>query len=443
MLDQRGVAERFISQGKIFQNAGFGMVHFDISDFPARRNYGVAIAQERSELILGDWVAELPVTFYRGHEVTGFTQDGDGVDVETKGGETFRAKYLVGCDGGRSAVRKAAGIEFTGWDASISYLIAECEMKGEPAWGIRPGERGINGIGKMEDGKRVRTVLIEPRVGEGDTPSVDELRATLTAVYGTDFGVHNVTWLSRFTDAARQAVSYRSGRVLLADDAAHVHAPTGGQGLNIGVQDAVNLGWKLAQVVRGTSPDSLLDTYQTERHPIGARVLKGTMAQVAMMRGDDRSKALHDVMAELFKMDEPRKRYAGMMSGLDIHYDLGPGHPLVGRRMPDLDLVIKGETVRTFTLLHEARPVLLNLAEAGALDLVAAPWADRVKRVDAQYTGTWELPVIGAVAPPGAALIRPDGYVAWVRDTGTDDPAGMAEALCAALTTWLGAPPPT
>ncbi len=414
VLDQRGIAERFLSQGKVMQVAGFAMIPLDISDFPTRHNYGLALWQEHIERILAAWVDELAVPIYRGREVTGFAQDDTGVDVELSDGRSLRAKYLVGCDGGRSLIRKKAGIDFPGWDPSISYLIAEVEMTDEPAWGIRRGEKGINGLGKLEDGKRVRVVLIEPHVRQGDEPTLDDLREALIAVYGTDFGVHDVTWLSRFTDTTRQAASYRERRVLLAGDAAHVHSPAGGQGLNIGVQDAVNLGWKLAQVVNGTSPESLLDTYQAERHPIGARVLKSTMAQTALNRGDERTKALRETMSELLKMDEPRKRYAAMMSGLDIHYDLGAGHPLLGRRMPDLDLVTESGPRRVFTLLHDARPVLLNLGEPGALDI--APWADRVQRVDARYAGVWELPVLGAVAAPTAVLIRPDGYVAWVGD---------------------------
>jgi hypothetical protein len=381
------------------------------------------------------------VPIYRGREVTGFTQDDTGVDVAlspsgdfaaSPDGRSLRAKYLVGCDGGRSLVRKKAGIDFPGWDPSVSYLIAEVEMADEPASGIRVGDKGINAMGKMDDGKRVRLVLIEPQVVQGDEPTLDALREALIAVYGTDFGVHNVTFLSRFTDMARQAASYRERRVLLAGDAAHVHGPQGGQGLNIGVQDAVNLGWKLAQVVSGTSPESLLDTYQAERHPIAARVLKNTLAQTALMRGDERTKALRENVSELLKMDEPRKRYAAMMSGLGVHYDLGTGHPLLGRRMPDLDLVTESGTQRVFTLLHDARPILLNLGERDALDI--APWADRVKRIDAGYAGAWELPVIGAVVAPGAVLIRPDGYVAWVGD-GTD--RGLRDALGA----WFGSAP--
>jgi 3-(3-hydroxy-phenyl)propionate hydroxylase len=429
VFDQRGIAERFLSEGKVMQVAGFAFNRLDISDFPTRHNYGLALWQNHIERILGGWVDELSVRIHREREVTDFAQSETGVTVELSDGSSLQTQYLVGCDGGRSLIRKKAGIDFPGWDPSSSYLIAEADMAEEPAWGIRHGDKGINAIGKKDDGKRAGIVLIEPTVEQGADPTLDELRAALIAVYGTDYGVHNVTFLSRFTDATRQAASYRDRRVLLAGDAAHVHAPAGGQGLNIGIQDAVNLGWKLGQVVKGTSPESLLDTYQAERHPIGARVLKSTMAQTALNRGDDRTAALRETVADLLKMDEPRKRYAAMMSGLDIHYDLGAGHPLLGRRMPDLELFTESGPRRVFTLLHAARPVLLNLGEPGALDI--APWADRVQRVDASYGGIWELPVLGTVAAPTLVLIRPDGYVAWVGE-GTD------QGLRDALSTWFG-----
>jgi 2-polyprenyl-6-methoxyphenol hydroxylase-like FAD-dependent oxidoreductase len=430
VLDQRGIAERFLAEGTVAQVAGFAMIPLDISDFPTRHNYGLALWQSHIERLLAAWVGELAVPIHREREVTGFVQDEGGVDVELSDGRSLRAMYLVGCDGGRSLIRKTAGIEFPGWDPSVSYLIAEVEMAAEPEWGMRRDDRGVHGIGKLEDGKRARVVSVEPQVRAGEA-TLDDLRAALVAVYGTDYGVHGVTWLSRFTDAARQAASYRERRVLLAGDAAHVHSPAGGQGLNLGVQDAVNLGWKLAQVVKGTSPESLLDTYQAERHPIAARVLEITMAQTALSRGDERTAALHRTVASLLKLDEPRKRFAGMMSGLDIHYDLGPGHPLLGRRMPDLDVVTADGPRRVFTLLHDARPVLLDLSGSGDLDITS--WADRVRRVDARYAGAWELPVLGAVAAPAAVLIRPDGTVAWVGD-GT--PQGLREAL----TTWFGPP---
>jgi hypothetical protein len=283
----------------------------------------------------------------------------------------------------------------------------------------------------MEDGRTVRVVVTEQQLGPSSEPTLCDLSESLIAVYGTDFGIHNPTWISRFTDMTRQAAAYRAGRVLLAGDSAHVHYPAGGQGLSLGVQDAVNLGWKLAQVVNGTSPESLLDTYQDERHPVAARALQHTMAKTALQRRDERIKALVDVVSELAIMDEPRKRLAGIISGLDIHYDLGEGHPLLGRRMPDLDLVTAAGPLRVFTLLHDAKPVLLNLGEPGGFDIT--PWADRVQLIDAEYVGLWELPVLGAVTAPTAVLIRPDGYVAWVGDR-TD--LGLPEAL----TSWFGPP---
>ncbi len=440
VLDQRGIADRFLSEGQVAQVAGFAGTTLDISDFPTRHNYGLGLWQNHIERILAGWVGELGVPIYHGREVTGFAQDDTGVDVELSDGRPLRATYLVGCDGGRSLVRKAAGIEFPGWDPTVSSLIAEVELAEEPEWGIRRDARGVHALGRVEyevrDGEvvymdrgPVRVMVTEEHVGPATDPTLRDLSEALVAVYGTDYGIHSPTWISRFTDMSRQAAAYRDRRVLLAGDAAHVHAPDGGQGLQTGVQDAVNLGWKLAQVVEGTSPESLLDTYHAERHPVAARVVRTTMAQVALRRPDERTEALRDTVAELLGMDEPRKRFGGMMSGLDIHYDLGEGHPLLGRRMPDLDLVTPDGTVRVFTLLHDARAVLLNLGRPWACD--TSPWADRVVAIDAEYGGAWELPVIGLVTAPAAVLVRPDGYVAWVGD-GTD--TGLRDAL----TTWFG-----
>jgi 3-(3-hydroxy-phenyl)propionate hydroxylase len=432
ILDQRGIADRFLSQGQVAQVAGFAWNRLNISDFPTRHNYVLGLWQTHIERILAGWVNELAVPIYRGREVKGFAQGDAGIDVELSDGQPLRTKYLVGCDGGRSLIRKVAGIEFPGWDPTISHLIAEVEMVEEPEWGIRNDALGIRSLGKLEDGDRVRVMVTEQILGLTSEPTLHDLSELLIAVYGTDYGIHSATSISRFTDMTRQAASYRQGRVLLAGDAAHVHYPSGGQGLNTGVQDAVNLGWKLAQVVKQTSPESLLDTYHAERHPVGARVLHNTMAQVALLRRpDDRTKALSDMVSELLGMDEPRKRIAAMISGLDIKYDLGEGHPLLGRRMPDLDLVTSQGPQRTFTLLHHARPVLLNFSEPADLDITQ--WADRVQLVNAKYFGAWELPVIGTVTPPAAVLIRPDGYVAWVGDK-TD------QGLVDALTTWFGPP---
>jgi 2-polyprenyl-6-methoxyphenol hydroxylase-like FAD-dependent oxidoreductase len=431
VFDQRGIADRFLSEGKIMQVAGFAGTTLDISDFPTRHPYGLALWQYHIERILAGWVDELGVKIYRGREVTGFTQDDTGVDVQLADGQSLRANYLVGCDGGRSVIRKSAGIDFPGSDPTTSNLIAELEMTEEPPeWGVRRDAVGIHGISRLEDG-RVRVLVTERHVGATTEPTLRDLSEALIAVYGTDYGIHSPTSIARFTDMTRQAAAYRDRRVLLAGDAAHVHPPDGGQGLQTGVQDAVNLGWKLAQVVKGTSPESLLDTYHAERHPVAARVLRNTMAQVMLRRLDERTKALRDTMAELLGMDEPRRRFGAMMSGLDIHYDFGEGHPLLGRRMPDLDLVTTDGPLRLFTLLHAARPLLLNLGEPGGFDIT--PWADRVQSIDAEYGGSWELPAIGTVTAPTAVLIRPDGYVAWVGEL-------TEPGLVDALTTWFGPP---
>jgi 2-polyprenyl-6-methoxyphenol hydroxylase-like FAD-dependent oxidoreductase len=429
VLDQRGIAERFLSEGQEHPFVGYAGTFLDISDFPTRHNYVLALWQSHFERILVGWVGELGVPILRGCEVVGFAQDDTGVDVGLSGDTSLRAEYLVGCDGGRSLVRKVAGIDFPGWDPTSSHLIAEVEMDEDPEIGMRPEGGGIGPVNREEGGGPYRVVLLEKHVEHTSEPTLQDLGEELVAAYGTDYGVHSPSWISRFTDMTRQAASYRAGRVLLAGDAAHVHGPQGGQGLNTGVQDAVNLGWKLAQVVDKTSPECLLDTYHAERHPVGARVLHNTMAQVALSRTDERSKALRDTMLELLSMDEPRKRIAAMISGLDVHYDLGEGHPLLGRRMPDLDVHTADGPTRVFNLLHDARPVLLNLGEPGGFDM--SPWANRVRSVDAEHAGVWELPVLGEITAPPAVVIRPDGHVAWAGDP--TDPE-----LPRALATWFG-----
>jgi 2-polyprenyl-6-methoxyphenol hydroxylase-like FAD-dependent oxidoreductase len=428
ILDQRGIVDRFLAEGQTAQVVSFAWQPLDISDFPTRHPYGLALSQNHIERILADWVGELAVQFYRGRDVTGFAQDDAGVGVELSEGHSLGAEYLVGCDGGRSVVRKAAGIEFPGWDPTTSFLIAEVEMAEEPEWGLHRNAFGAYAFGRVGEGP-VRVMVTEQHLRPTSEATLRDLREALIAAWGTDYGVHSPTWISRFTDMARQATAYRDRRVLLAGDAAHVHNPVGGQGLNTGVQDAVNLGWKLAQMVKRTSPDTLLDTYHAERHPVAARVLRDTIAQISLLLADERVKTLDDTISELLSMDEPRARFGARMSGLDIHYDLGEGHPLLGRRVPDLDLVTADGAVRVFTLLHGAQAVLLNLGKPWACD--TSPWADRVLAIDTEYGGDWELPVLGHVAAPTAVLIRPDGYVAWVGD-GTD--TGLRDAL----TTWFG-----
>jgi 3-(3-hydroxy-phenyl)propionate hydroxylase len=432
VFDQRGIVERFLSQGKL-HHAGISFRHtpVDMSDFPTRHSYFVGLWQGQIEHILAGWVEELGVCIYRGCAVTGFSQDDMNVEIALSDGTSLRAEYLAGCDGGRSVIRKAAGIAFAGWDPTQSWLNAEVHFTEEPAWGFREDATGTHAIGKLEGEQTMRVVLTEPQLKIGGDPTLSDVSDALISTYGTDFGAHTPLSISRFTDMTRQATAYRKGRVLLAGDAAHVHPPMGGQGLNIGVQDAVNLGWKLAQAVKRTSPGSLLDTYHAERHPIAARVLRNTMAHVALRRQDERTKALGDIVAELLTLDVVRKQLAAEMSGLDIHYKLGDGHPLLGRRMPDLDLITADGTMRVFTLLHSARPVLLNFGEQGGFAIT--PWADRVERFEAKYVGVWELPVIGSVPAPDAVLIRPDGYVAWVGDA-------TGRGLADALTMWFGPP---
>lgn len=442
IFDQRGIADRFLKEGQVAQVAGFAGVRLDLSGFPTRHPYGLGLWQNHIERILAGWVEELAVPIYRGCEVTGFTQDEAGVEVALSDGRLLRAEYLAGCDGGRSLVRKAAGIQFPGCDPTTSCLTAEVELAEVPELGVRHDAIGVHGFGRREyeirDGKLVfkdsgpiRVMVTERQVGPSTEPTLHDLSEALIAVYGTDYGVHSPTYISRFTDTTRQAATYRDRRVLLAGDAAHVHAPDGGHGLNTGVQDAVNLGWKLAQVLKGISPDSLLDTYHAERHPVAARVLRHTMAAVLLRRADERTKAVQDTVAELLGMDEPSKRFAAEMSGLGIRYDLGKGHPLLGRRMPDIEVTAAQGPLRVFTLLHRAHPVLLHLGEPGRLDIAA--WGDRVQLVDASYDGAWELPAIGPVPAPAAVLVRPDGYVAWVGEAAHE---GLAEAL----TKWFGAP---
>src|SRR6195256_1838127 len=334
VFDPRGIADRFLAEGQKAQATGFAGVHFDLSGFPTRHPYSLGLRQKHIERILAGWVDELKVPIYRGIEVTGFAQDDTGVDVELSDGRSLRAQYLVGCDGGRSLVRKAAGIAFPGSDPTTSNLIAEAELaETPPEWGIRRDALGIHALGRVEyeirngqivyaDHGPVGVLVTEQHVGQTTELTLSDLSAALITVYGTDYGIHSLTSISRFTDAARQAAAYREGRVLIAGDAAHVHPPDGGQGLQTGVQDAVNLGWKLAQVIKGTSPESLLDTYHAERHRVAARVWRNTMAAIALRRADDRTQALRDTMSELLGMDEPRRRFAAMMSGLDIHYTI-------------------------------------------------------------------------------------------------------------------------
>ena len=428
LLDQRGIADRFLADGKTMNAVTFGGTMLELDGLPTRHPYTLALFQNHIERLLLRWVEELGVSIRRGAEVSGVAPDDEGVDIHLASGESLRARYVVGADGGRSVVRREAGIEFVGPDATRSSLIAEVEVTEELPQAGKIDERGVHGLHPMGDGT-VRVVVTEAELGPTTEPTLEELRRGLIEVFGTDFGVHSPTWLSRFTDATRQAATYRKGRVLLAGDAAHVHSPTGGLGIGLGVQDAVNLGWKLGQVVRGVSGQELLDTYHTERHPAGARALKYTMAQSLFQKADPRQEALRDLLDEVLSRDGAGAPITALITGLDVAYDLGTGHPLLGRRVPDLGIVTADGPGRVFELLHQARPVLL---EFGGPGLDAGAWSDRVQHVSATYDRAWELPVVGEVAAPTAVLVRPDGHAAWVGQN-------SAEGLTEALTTWCGA----
>ncbi len=426
VLDQRGIADRFLAEGTTMQVQAFAGIPLDIGDFPTRHNYGLALLQSDFERIMAGWLDELGVRVLRGRVVTGFEHVDDLVEVSLADGTTLRAEYLVGCDGSRSVVRKTAGIEFAGWDPTVCWITAEVEVRERPPFGLRGG----GGVGPAEPG-RIGVTLAEPDPDQRfHEPTLDDLRAALVRVDGTDYGAHSPRYIARFTDMTRQAVTYRTGRVVLAGDAAHVHAPLGGQGLNLGIQDSVNLGWKLARVVLGTSTPTLLDSYETERHPVAARVMHNTMAQRALAATDARTASLRDIVADLLALDQPRTHLAAMISGLDIHYGTGGGHPIVGRRIPDLELTTVTGSSRVFEHLRHADPLLINLDPASTLD--AGPWRDQLRHIDATCTASWELPVLGEVEPPSAVLVRPDGYVAWA-GTGADTDTDLLHALSRCL----------
>ena len=431
VLDQRGIAERFLSAGQVHpgRRASPGSP-LDISDFPTRHNYVLALWQSHFEPILADWVDELGVPILRGREVVGFAQDDTGVDVELSDDTSLRAEYLVGCDGGRSLVRKAAGIDFPGLDPSTSWMIAEVEMDEEPEIGMRREGGGIGPVDRAEGGGRPGRAH---GTSTSSTPASPPCRTSArrsSPSYGTDYGLHSASWISRFTDMTRQAASYREGRVLLAGDAAHVHPPQGGQGLNTGVQDAVNLGWKLAQVVNKTSPESLLDTYHAERHPVGARVLHNTMAQVALSeprrpspgpaRHHGRT-AEHGRAAPAHRRDALRSRHPlrprrGTPAARAAHARPRPAHRGRSRRACSPCCTTPGPCSST-SVNPAASTSLRGRIESG--------WSTP------SYDGVWELPVLGEVAAPAG---RADPTRRTCRLGGR--PHGPR--LPRALTTWFG-----
>ncbi|MFE3093566.1 FAD-dependent monooxygenase [Streptomyces sp. NPDC059248] len=446
VLDQRGVLDRFLAAGELQPVGHFSGLYLEFDPSESRHPYPLMILQPAVERLLAEWAVELGVRIHRSAEVTGVRRDGDGVTVELGTAGTapavLRARYLVGCDGGRSTVRKLAGIDFPGTPATMTALIGDVELPDLPEeyiWGRRVAAGNFSAIAFEPGWHRVITSEYD-RVADGPGPvTFEQLRQSLIRLAGTDYGMRAPRWISRFNDAARQAARYRAGRVLLAGDAAHTHFPAGGQGLNLGVQDAVNLGWKLGAVVRGRAPETLLDSYHTERHPVAEAVLHNTRAQSALGRPGPQTEALRDVFASMMVFDDVNGYLRTMLTALDIRYPVGGGHVLAGRRVPDAGLKTPDGTARVYELLAGARGVLLDLRGGAGAAAAVRGWADRIDPVEARAAdGDWSVPGVGAVPAPAALLIRPDGHIAWACDGDGDGDGIGGPALLAALTTWFG-----
>ncbi|MFG3199447.1 rifampin monooxygenase [Streptomyces sp. NPDC048208] len=423
VMDQRGLLESFRAESETFQVGGlFGGI---MKPWPDRLDtahpYGLATPQAITERLLGAWARDLGADIRRGQEVVALSQDADGVTVGLADGTDLRSRWVVGCDGGRSTVRKLLGVGFPGEPATVETLLGDMEATEDPATiaavveEVRKTQLRF-GLSPDVDGQKGVYRVIVPADGVSEdraAPTLAEFRQQLRAVAGTDFGVHSPRWLSRFGDATRQAERYRVGRVLLAGDAAHIHPPAGGQGLNLGVQDAFNLGWKLAAEVHGWAPDGLLDSYHAERHPVGARVLETTRAAMTLLGTGPGATALRELFSRLMDFEEVNRHVTGMITAVDIRYDLGDGHDLVGRRLRDVKL----KQGRLYERMHQARGLLLD--QTGRLSVEG--WTDRVDHV-VDVSEELDVP---------AVLLRPDGHVAWAGETQED--------LLVHLAKWFGA----
>ncbi|MDX3129275.1 rifampin monooxygenase [Streptomyces europaeiscabiei] len=417
IMDQRGLLDRFLAVSEKFRVGGlFGGVMKPWPDtLDTAHAYGVATPQPVTERLLHDRAVELGADIRRGSELVGLSQDENGVTAELADGTRLRARHLVGCDGGRSAVRKLLGVPFPGEPATVETLLGDMGATEDQATiaavvaEVRKTQLRF-GLAPLGDGN-YRVLVPAEGVSEDRTtpPTLDEFRQQLRAYAGTDFGVHSPRWLSRFGDATRQAERYRVGRVLLAGDAAHTHPPTGGQGLNLGVQDAFNLGWKLAAVINGWAPEGLLDSYHAERHPVAARVLVNTRAQITLLGSEPGPTALRELFSKLMDFEEVNRYVTGMITAVDVRYDFGEGHDLLGRRMRDVQL----KRGRLYELMHEGRGLLLDRTGRLSVD----GWADRVDHVvdDAEDL---DVP---------AALLRPDGHVAWAGEDQRELLGGLAQ----------------
>ncbi|MEU5432087.1 rifampin monooxygenase [Streptomyces sp. NPDC020719] len=420
VMDQRGLLDRFLALGTRYPVAGFfAGIRKPAPELDSAHPYVLGIPQPVTDRLLAEHATELGAEIRRGCEVVGLSQDDDGVTVELADGTRLRSRYLVGCDGGRSTVRKLLGVGFPGEPSRVDTLLGEMELTAsqETLTAVMDEVRKTQiRFGAMPLGDGVYRVVV-PAEGVAEDravpPTLEEVRQQLLAIAGTDFGVHSPRWLSRFGDATRQAERYRVGRVLLAGDAAHIHPPMGGQGLNLGVQDAFNLGWKLAAEVAGWAPEGLLDSYHSERHPVAADVLENTRAQMQLTSLEPGAQAVRRLVSELMDFDEVNRYLTEKIIAIGIRYDFGEGHELLGRRMRDVGL----KQGRLYERMHAGRGLLLD--QTGRLSV--AGWADRVDHV---VDTSEELDV-------PAVLLRPDGHVAWVGEDQQD--------LLAQLPTWFGA----
>ena len=440
LLDQRGIIDRFLAVGSPSNLTNFAGITLDYSRLPSRFPNAINILQAETERLLEAAAAELGAPVRWASQVTAVRQDADGVEVTVEGPggtETLSGRYLLGCDGGRSTVRKLIGVGFPGTDATMVNLLGDVELDEPPTRPVRleRHEAGLITVLQLQPGwYRIVTTERERRADRDESVTFEELQDSVLRIAGTDFGMHSPRWLSNFTDATRQAESFRVGRVFLAGDAAHIHLPAGGLGMNMGMWDAFNLGWKLAAVVRGDAPDILLDTYHDERHAADADLLKLTRAQSVLFDPGPRVADLVALMARLIDFDDVNHYLSTLMSGLDVRYPIPGAHPLLGRRVPDADISTRGDEKRVFELLRSARPLLLDMSGRADLADASAAWADRIDIVAANSPSqTWEVPGVGSIPKPAALLIRPDGHVVWASDSDSD-----LAAQRDALETWCG-----
>ncbi|MEV0251864.1 FAD-dependent monooxygenase [Nocardia sp. NPDC050712] len=446
ILTQRGLAPEFLSLGKVMPGVLFSGIPMAPQDLDPDWPSALILPQHQTERILTNHAVELGARFAWSTSVVDLHQDEHGVEVRVdgpSGPHTIHAEYLVGADGGHSAVRRLCDAPFPG-DEPVSWWVV-----GDVALDSPPDGRGVFGrnekigtyqISRAEPGWfRLSMMRATPPVDRTAPVTLGELREVMLDGLGTDYGLSGARWMSRFSDGFRQITDYRHGRVFLAGDAGHTHSPIGGQGLNLGIQDALNLGWKLAAVLNSGAPETLLDTYHQERHPIAATVLQLTKAQTALIKPGAQNDALRAVVTDMLAVPETCLHLSGILSGLNLRYPLGGGHPLIGRRMPNLTVATDQHTTQVFDLLRPARPLLINLG-SDRLTGVPAAWADRVDyleaRLDPAFTTSWNLPVYGEIPSCDAVFVRPDGYVAWVDPT---DAPCTDRSLTEALEHWLGA----